>query len=232
MNNSFPTGLLVLFTLTTIATLFLFIKAWPQTRVRLYIIIGSLAWLVIQFILAYNGFYDDNMSLPPRFALTLAVPLFGILILFLTKAGRATIDSLSVSTLTWLQIVRIPVEIVLYFLMLEKAIPQLMTFEGRNFDVLSGITAPIAAYFGFARGSINRKLLLVWNILCLLLVLNIVINAILSIPTPFQQFAFDQPNVAVLKFPFVWLPAFIVPVVIFSHLASIRQLMNSMGNRQ
>jgi hypothetical protein len=225
MNNSFPLGLLALFTITTIATLVLFLKAWPKTKTRSYIIIGVLGWLLLQFILSKKGFYDDNMSLPPRFALTLAVPLLAIVSLFITKAGRTLIDGLSIKTLTWLQTIRVPVELVLYFLMIEKAIPQLMTFEGRNFDVLSGITAPIAAYFGFAKGQINRKFLLGWNILCLLLVLNIVINAILSIPTPFQQFAFDQPNVAVLKFPFVWLPAFIVPVVIFSHLVSIRQLL-------
>ena len=55
--------------------------------------------------------------------------------------------------------------------------------------------------------------------------INIVVNAILSAPFTFQQFAFDQPNVAVLYFPFVWLPCFIVPVVLFSHLVLIRQLL-------
>jgi hypothetical protein len=56
--------------------------------------------------------------------------------------------------------------------------------------------------------------------------LNIVINAVLSIPSPFQQFAFEQPNVAVLYFPFVWLPCCIVPIVLFAHLAAIKQLWN------
>jgi hypothetical protein len=30
--------------------------------------------------------------------------------------------------------------------------------------------------------------------------------------------------VAVLRFPFVWLPTFIVPLVLFSHVASLYQL--------
>ncbi|HVF96549.1 MAG TPA: hypothetical protein VM871_04480, partial [Flavisolibacter sp.] len=38
-------------------------------------------------------------------------------------------------------------------------------------------------------------------------------------------FAFDQPNIAVLYFPFIWLPSFIVPVVLLSHLVCIRQLL-------
>jgi hypothetical protein len=54
--------------------------------------------------------------------------------------------------------------------------------------------------------------------------LNIVVNAALSAPVPFQQFAFDQPNIAVLYFPFVWLPGFIVPLVLFAHLAAIQKL--------
>jgi hypothetical protein len=66
----------------------------------------------------------------------------------------------------------------------------------------------------------------VWNFICLGLLLNIVINAILAAPFPFQQFAFDQPNRGVLYFPFIWLPGFIVPAVLLSHLVNIRQLLS------
>jgi len=45
---------------------------------------------------------------------------------------------------------------------------------------------------------------------------------------PFAQlFAFDQPNIAILYFPFVWLPSFIVMTVLFSHLISIRRLVKN-----
>jgi len=99
-----------------------------------------------------------------------------------------------------------------------------MTFEGRNFDILSGLTAPFIYYFGFVKKSLNKKIILVWNFICLALLINIVATAILSAPFTFQKLAFDQPNVAVLYFPFVWLPCCIVPLVFFSHVASIRQL--------
>tara|TARA_R110002096_G_scaffold209585_1_gene396758 strand:- start:1620 stop:1829 length:210 start_codon:yes stop_codon:yes gene_type:complete len=49
--------------------------------------------------------------------------------------------------------------------------------------------------------------------------------AALSAQTPFQQLAFDQPNIGVTYFPFVWIPAVIVPIILFSHLVSIRQLI-------
>jgi len=100
-----------------------------------------------------------------------------------------------------------------------------MTFEGNNLDILSGISAPVIYYLVFVRKKYARRTLLVWNILCLLLLLNIVITAILAVPYPFQQLAFDQPNQAVLYLPYIWLPAFIVPVVFFSHLVLMRQIM-------
>jgi hypothetical protein len=65
---------------------------------------------------------------------------------------------------------------------------------------------------------------LLWNFICLGLLVNIIVNAVLSAPFPFQQFGFSQPNIAVLYFPYVWLPCGIVPLVLLSHLAVIRQL--------
>ncbi len=109
----------------------------------------------------------------------------------------------------------------------KRAGSALMTFEGRNFDILSGLTAPIIAWLAFRNGKTNRPLLIVWNIFALLLLINIVADAVLSIPTPFQQLAFEQPNRAVLYFPFVCLPALVVPIVLFSHLASFRQLLSN-----
>ncbi len=182
-------------------------------------------WMALQGYLSYIGFYSQHLdTMPPRFIFVLGPPLLLIFLLFLTAWGREFMDSLSLSTLTYLHVIRIPVELVLLGLFFSKAIPELMTFEGRNFDILAGITAPLVAYFGVQQGKVGKNALLFWNFLCLALLFNIVIHAILSIPTPFQQFAFDQPNMGVLHFPFIWLPAVIVPIVLFSHLASIRKL--------
>ena len=119
-----------------------------------------------------------------------------------------------------------PVEVVLFWLFINKTIPELMTFEGRNFDILAGITTPVIAYLGFRKTGTNRPLLLIWNFVCLGLLINIVVNALFSAPTPIQKFAFDQPNIAILYFPFSWLPTFIVPIVLLGHFISIKQLLN------
>jgi hypothetical protein len=69
--------------------------------------------------------------------------------------------------------------------------------------------------------------LLLWNFICLGLLINIVVNAVLSAPSVFQQFAFGQPNTAILYFPFVWLPCCVVPLVLLAHLTSIRKLLSN-----
>ena len=112
-------------------------------------------------------------------------------------------DALDVKTLTILHVIRVPVELILLSLFLHKAIPQLMTFEGRNFDILSGITAPFVYYFGFVGKRPKAKIVLAWNFICLALLINIVINAILAAPSPFQKFAFEQPNEPILAVGFL-----------------------------
>jgi hypothetical protein len=65
----------------------------------------------------------------------------------------------------------------------------------------------------------------------LALLVNIVLRAALSVPTPLQQFGLEQPNIAILYFPYVWLPGIVVPVVFAAHVASIRQLIRKDNSR-
>lgn len=224
MLNNLPAYIAILFGATTLAVVYIFYSAIKNKAGTVLTIV--LSWLILQAVLALNGFYTNIHSTPQKMLLLGFPPIATIFTLFLTQSGRRFADSLSPEKLTWLHTSRIAVEIVLYFLFVHKAIPQLMTFEGRNFDIIAGITAPLIAWFGFRKQKLSKSILTGWNIVCLLLVLNITINAVLSLPTPFQQLAFDQPNIAVIYFPFLWLPAFVVPVVIFSHFAVIRQLVN------
>ncbi len=219
--NNLPLAISLLFGLTTLLTIVRFYKAANRSKITLLVIV---CWLVFQSFLAISGFYLTTDAVPPRFLFLLFPPLILILGLFASGSGRAFIDQVDLKTLTILHVIRVPVEIVLLLLFIHKTVPELMTFEGRNFDILSGLSAPIVYYFGFIRKIISRKIIIVWNILCLGLLINIVINAILSAPLPFQMFAFDQPNIAVLYFPFIWLPCCVVPIVLLAHMVAIRQL--------
>ena len=183
-------------------------------------------WLIFQATLAVTGFYKVTDSVPPRLMLFgIAPALLTIIALFVF--AKDFILRLPLQTLTIIHIVRIPVELVLRWLYQNGQVPQMMTYEGINFDILSGITAIFVYWFAFRGGKINKPVLLMWNFLALGLLINIVVHALLSLPSPFQQMAFDQPNRAILYFPFVWLPTVVVPIVLFSHLISIRQLIKN-----
>lgn len=182
-------------------------------------------WLFFTAILALGGFYTETSSIPPRLFLFAAFPALFLIFLYFIFFRQTFIEKLPLRILTLLSIIRIPVELVLLWLYQNGQVPEMMTFEGTNFDILSGITAPIAAWLAFRGGKINRKLLVVWNTFALLLLFNIVITAIFSTPSPIQQLNFNQPNRAVLYFPYIWLPAVVVPIVLFSHLASLWQLL-------
>jgi hypothetical protein len=235
MIKDLPSYISLAFGLTTLVTLQLF--NWmlrdssnENTRKKSTpIYIGLVLWLTIQGVLSYKNIYNTGLdAFPPKIMLAGILPaILAIILMFASTKGKEFIDSLPLKNLTFLNIIRIPVEIILYWLFLNKTIPELMTFEGRNFDILAGITAPFVAYFAFTKQKISRIVILIWNFIGLLLLTNIVIHALLSAPSPIQKLAFDQPNIAILNFPFSWLPTFIVPIVYFGHFVSIRQLLKS-----
>jgi hypothetical protein len=188
-------------------------------------ILAIAGWLVLQTRMALSGFYTDFSGVPPRFLLMVAPPLLLIVVGLSTTKGRAFLEGMNIKVLLLVHTVRVPIELCLYWLWQAGMVPQEMTFEGRNPDILCGLTAPVIYYLVFVRKVAGSKAMLLWNVSCVVLLANIVIHAVLAAPTPFQRIAFDMPNVAIGYFPFNLLPAFLVPVVLLSHVVSIRSMV-------
>jgi hypothetical protein len=216
-----PVFLAISFGCIVLLALGLFYIALRKSNIAIGIIA---AWIVIQSLIGLTGFYTVTAALPPRLLLAILPPQLVILVLFTTRLGRAMMDQIDMGWLTLFHVIRLPIELVLFGLCVYGVVPQIMTFEGRNLDILSGISAPLVYYWGYKRGNMSRRVILGWNLACLVLLVNVVAHAILSTPTLIQQFGFDHPNVAILYFPFLLLPASIVPMVFFAHLVAIRRL--------
>jgi len=215
-----PFGLDLLFVFMAIGTVYWLYRA-SSSKTLLYI---GLAWLILQSILGWIGFYQQVDSTPPKVFFGVLPIVLMIIITALTKKGKEWMSTWNLKSLTYLHTVRIPVEIGLFLLFTYGAISKLQTFEGWNFDVSSGISAPIIVYFAFKGNSINKTLLKIWNIVCLLLLINIVVISILSLPVAFQKLSFDQPNLAILYFPYNLLASVIVPSVLLAHIAALVKL--------
>lgn len=211
---------------TVVATVILFYLANGKPTKLIGLI---LIWTVLQSFLAYTGFYYDNLRFPPPVTLIIA-PTLALIIYGLTGDRRKWfIKNRNIKISTLLHSVRIPVELILFFIYKDALVPQLMTFEGRNYDILAGITALIM-YLLLRKGKANKRIMLLWNAVSLALVTFILINASLSIESPFQLFAFDQPNRAVTMFPYILLPSVIVAIVIYTHISDIMYLCSKEDN--
>ncbi|MEM6297431.1 MAG: hypothetical protein AAF740_01955, partial [Bacteroidota bacterium] len=155
MIENLPFYIPLTFGLTTLATLFLFYNALRKssdTSVSgnaIKITVGLVLWLILQVVLSMIGVYSENLnSLPPKIFLFGLLPTILVIVwLFIFK--HRFIDGLPIKPLTYIHLVRIPVEFVLLWLFLEDQIPQIMTFEGWNFDILMGLSTPIIIFFGF-----------------------------------------------------------------------------------
>ncbi|MCJ8167210.1 hypothetical protein MKJ04_20385 [Pontibacter sp. E15-1] len=221
MIEELPLYISLLFLLTVVVTL-IWISYASGSRVFLLLVI---AWTGLQATLGIAGVYQDVEAMPPKIMLFGVLPtLLAMLITFLSPGCRAFIGGVNLKTLTYFHSIRIPVEIVLVLLFHQGVVSVYMTFEGTNFDIFSGLTAALVAYIAFKPHHTNTKLFFWWNVICLLLLLNVVVTAIFAIPSPFQALSLEQPNVAVLYFPYHLLPTVVVPLVLFAHLVALYRL--------
>lgn len=199
-----------------------------KTYNRVILSLGS--WMAFVSTLSIKGFFSNFETFPPRLMIVLFVPLI-ILVwaLLISKTTKDLLPHISSKTLITLQVFRFFVEILLWMLFVQNLLPIQMTFEGRNFDILAGITGPVVGYLAYDRKILSRTILIVWNILSLGLLINIVGTAILSIPSPFRYFMNEPANTIVTQFPVIWLPAFLVPLAYGLHFLSLRKLINQKG---
>lgn len=219
-----PNWINILFLISWLFTIVIFALSNPNLR---GVLIGLIVWSLIQSVLAFEAFYQITNSIPPRFALVLIPSAIWLIWELTTLNKRRVISQRNLNISPFLHMVRLPMEIVLWQLFIYGTIPELMTFEGRNFDIVMGITAPVIGWL-YIKGNLSLKVLRIWNIVGLILILFIMTNGILSAELPIQMFAFDQPNKALTYFPFVLLPSIIVPLVIYTHvtdLIKINQLL-------
>jgi hypothetical protein len=203
------------------------IAADRQNKIFRNVIIGLTLWMVMLSILSIIGFFSDFSGFPPRFIIILLVPMITLVwSLLISKITKQLLILIPPQTIINLQVFRVFVEILLWMLFIQNLLPIQMTFEGRNFDIIAGITAPLVAYLAYSKNLLSKNMVIAWNFICLGLLLNIVLTAILSMPTPFRYFMNEPSNTVVTEFPIIFLPGFLVPLAYGLHFLSIRQLLN------
>ena len=190
------------------------------TRVTATVAAALAGWLTVTGGLAASGVLRLDGG-PPRVLLLPIIAIAAAGTALRSSTGRLLVAAAPRGAVVALQSFRVAVELVLWRLYVAGAIPIQMTFEGRNLDIVVGLTAvPIALA---ARR--YKRLALAWHVAGLLLLVNIVAIAIMSTPGPLQVFTAEPANRIIGTFPFVWLPAVLVPVAALGHLVGLRQIV-------
>ncbi|MDH5607863.1 MAG: hypothetical protein OEY56_00160 [Cyclobacteriaceae bacterium] len=214
--------------------LYALVIASPENKNYTPIIVFTfaIAWLFGLSTLTRYHYFDEIQDYPIRFLWVIGIPGLAILLALVVKKSRDFILRMPITTLTYLHIIRVPIEIILWWLTLYEVFPQILTFEGINFDILAGISAPFAGVFLVGLRSKSRAGAVIWNVLALGLALNLGIHALMASPFFFDPARYPVANVAVFSFPFVLLPGFVVPVILFSHIASLIQLFRPLPEEE
>jgi hypothetical protein len=181
-------------------------------------------WLALTAVLAERGFFEDFQSMPPHLLLGVGPPLLTLLALTVSPRVLPLLAAVPPAWLVAAQTFRIAVEIVLWRLAVAGVIPELLSFHGRNVDILVGLTAPVVAYACFVRRAWPARVAVWWNWAGIVILLNVVVLVQLSAPTPWRIFETDPSATFIGDWPYIWLPAFLVPLAWLFHALSLRQL--------
>ena len=187
-------------------------------------LVAMLSWAAVVSSLAQGGVLAKFDVMPPKLPLV-AISAVGLALLVgrvgvVKEALRAMPDWWAVA----LQTFRFPLELGLYGLFAAGQLPEQMTFAGQNFDVLVGLTAPLAAYF-IATKQLPRWAQWAWQAFAIALLVNVLRIAITSAPGPLHASWPGAPLTIVAQWPYALLPGFLVPLAVLGHVVAISKLL-------
>jgi len=226
-----PLAFIVIPLLLAVAFIWVTFTAWRRsgsTHTTLAVLIaggGTLVWMSATWFAAASGILLDWDRNPPPFAVLVASIVVLSAALAFGPFGTRVATQIPLWTLVAVQAFRLPLELAMHGMYDRGIMPVQMSYSGLNFDILTGATAlPVAFALGAGRG--GRLLVITWNILGFLLLVNVVVVAILGTPR-FRFFGDAAVNTWVTHPPFVWLPAVMVLAALAGHLVIFRALASS-----
>jgi hypothetical protein len=140
-----------------------------------------------------------------------------------SPVGRRLAAGLPFVVLVGVQAFRLPLELMMHRAYEYGLMPRQMSYSGLNFDIVTGITAIVVVVL-LATGRAGAGTVRAWNWLGTLLLINIVLIAGLSAPTPWRVFRDAPANTWIATAPYIWLPTVMVAFAILGHIVIYRAL--------
>jgi hypothetical protein len=180
------------------------------------------AWIALTGVAAARGAL--HFQAPPTMLALFPCVLAIAIGLALSPAGKRIAFGLPLAALVGYQGFRVLVELVMHRAYVEGLMPVQMSYSGRNFDIVTGLTALLLGAWLLTGERQSRGLIFAWNTLGLALLTNVVGVALLSAPTPLRVFTNEPANIWITHAPWVWLPAVMVLAALCGHVLVYRRL--------
>jgi len=180
------------------------------------------ALMIAEYAVASAGVLREWTRRPPPLIVATALPILLALVTALSRTGQRIAESASFAAIIGIQAFRLLLELVMHQAAMSGLMPIEMSYSGRNIDILTGVLAiPVA--LAALRSRAPRWLIVAWNVIGTLTLVNIVGVAIAATPV-FAAFGQDHLNTWVADAPYVFLPTVLVPAAAFGHALTWRKL--------
>jgi hypothetical protein len=192
-----------------------------ERLIRNYVVL-AVVWLAYLVVISQSGMLD-SFSLPPRVPLLIVIPTVIASIVFTgRKSFRSVLEKVPLHLPVFLTSFRILVELLIYGAYRDGVFPQRVTFEGLNYDIIVGLSALIVGVL-LLKQKFPLQGLLVWNIVSLL-VLALTVYSFVS-TYYFTDYVTLTGKMEFVQFPYLLLASVLLPIAIFLHVFSMRQLL-------
>jgi len=188
-----------------------------STVIFLMTILALVAWLGLATWLGIADVYNGATRPYPTIQFGLCIPIVLGVLLSLIPSGRTLVARLSQRELVTAQVYRV-LGGIFVFLWYQGQMPALFAWPAGIGDILIGLSAP------FVARTQNKTAMRLWNMLGLADLFIAVATGFMTSPSPFQMFAFNNPNLMITAFPIVLVPTFLVPASVILHIISLRKL--------
>ena len=184
--------------------------------------LGLIVWMAATYAAA--GFRMLHFPPgPPTMVVVFVLLLVLSVGLGVSPVGRRLAAGLPLAVLVGVQGFRLPLELLMHRAYEDGLMPVQMSYSGLNFDIVTGITALIVGAL-LATGRAGVRTARAWNVMGTLLLVNIILIALLSAPTPLRVFRDGPANVWITTVPYIWLPTVMVAFAILGHIVIYRRL--------
>lgn len=188
------------------------------------ITIGLPLWLAYVATLSWFGVFKFVPGRPPGVLLVFPPVIFFVaLAVVRSRWGSVAALTIPLPLLLGLQSFRVGVELFLHQLWAEGLAPKMLTYEGANVDIVTGLTAPLVAWIA-TRGRTGLRVAMLWSALGLIAVANVITRSVLTAPGPLNVLTSDIPNTFVGVFPYGLLPGLFPPLAIILHVLAIKAI--------